>query len=46
MLSCTGNRNTAPETPTGLVMVEISSPAVKPRSAVSQVTGSGAASLC
>lgn len=35
----TGSRNTAPETPTGAVATEISSPAAKPSSPVDQVIG-------
>jgi hypothetical protein len=40
MLSYTGRRNTAPDTPIVAVTVEISNPAVKPSGAVPQVLGS------
>ena len=38
-LSCTGSRNTAPDTPTGEVTSEISRPATKPATPVCQLTG-------
>ncbi|MFI7642563.1 hypothetical protein [Nonomuraea sp. NPDC049400] len=39
-LSWTGSRNTAPDTPTGVVTTEISSPAPKPTTACHQLNGS------
>ncbi|MEU1318635.1 hypothetical protein [Streptomyces tibetensis] len=40
-LSCTGNRNTAPDTPTGAVTTAISNPATKPKNPVDQVMARG-----
>lgn len=36
--NCTGNKNTAPDTPTGAVNTEINAPATNPISTVPQLT--------